>query len=162
MIDRAAGRRAPTRQAGFSMVEVLLALGLMGAVLVSITSLFIIGGKRVAQGRERTEAMSVATHIMESLDTMSYRGLYTNFSAASNPGAAAGPLIIDSRSNPVALTLGWQNLMNAKLNDARAVVTIQRVGGTDFRTARAIRTRTTIFWDDLNRTRNVTLETVRF
>jgi hypothetical protein len=62
----------------------------------------------------------------------------------------------------VALTLGWQNLMNAKLNDARAVVTIQRVGGTDFRTARAIRTRTTIFWDDLNRTRNVTLETVRF
>ena len=150
------------RAAGFSMVEVLLALGLLGAVLVSITSLFIIGGKRVAQGRERTEALSVATHIMESLDTMSYRGLYTNFSAASDPGAAAGPLTIDSRTHSVAQSLGWQNLIDDKLEGSFAVVTIQRIGGTSFRTARAIRTRTTIFWDDLNRTRNVTLETVRF
>jgi type II secretory pathway pseudopilin PulG len=150
------------RQAGFSMVEVLLALGLLGAVLVSIASLFIIGGKRVAQGRERTEAVSAGTHIMETLDNMSYRGLYTNFSSASDPGAAAGPLSIDSRSHTVALTLGWQNLIDEKLENGFAIVTIERLGGTDFRTARGIRARTTVYWDDLNRTRNITLETVRF
>ncbi len=154
--------RTGRRQEGFSLVEVLLALGLLGAVLVSITSQFIIGGKRVAQGRERTEALSVATHIMESLDTMSYRGLYTNFSSASNPGTATGPLTIDSRTNTVAQSLGWQNLIDSKLEGAYAVVTIQRIGGTNFRTARAIRTRTTVFWDDLNRSRNITLETIRF
>lgn len=153
-------RRDP--EAGFSLVEVMLALGLLAAVLVSITSLFIIGGKRVAQGRERTEALSVGTHVMENLDQMSYRGLYTNFSTASDPGAATGPLVIDSRTNTAALALGWQNLIDSRLEDGYATVTITRVAGTNFRTADALRVTTTVYWDDLNRTRNITLETVRF
>jgi hypothetical protein len=144
------------------MVEVLLALGLLGAVLVSITSLFILGGKRVAQGRERTEAVSAATHITETLDNMSYRGLYTNFTTVSDPGSASGPLTVDSRSHSVAQSLGWQNLIDEKLQNGFAIVTIERIGGTSFRTAKGIRARTTVYWDDLNRTRNVTLETVRF
>jgi len=152
----------PASGSGFSLVEVMLALGLLSAVLISITSLFILGGKRVAQGRERTEALSVGTHVMESLDQMSYRGLYTNFTTASNPGAAAGPLVIDSRTNPVAQTLGWQNLLDSKMEDGYVTVTITRIAGTNFRTARALRVTTTIYWDDLNRTRNLSLETVRF
>jgi type II secretory pathway pseudopilin PulG len=150
------------RQDGFSLVEVMLALGLLSAVLISITSLFIIGGRRVAQGRERTEALSVGTHIMESLDQMSYRGLYTNFTAASDPGAATGPLVIDSRTNPVAQSLGWQNVIDSKIQNGFATVTITRIAGTDFRTARGLRVTTTVVWNDLNRQRNLTLETVRF
>lgn len=144
------------------MVEVLLALSLLGVVLISITSLFIIGGRRVAQGRERTEALSVGTHIMETLDQMSYRGLYTNFTTASDPGAAAGPLTIDSRTNPDALTLGWQNLIDAKLDNGYAIITVERIGGADFRTATSLRVTTTVYWDDLDRSRNITLETLRF
>lgn len=151
-----------TSSAGFSLVEVMLALGLLSAVLISISSLFILGGKRIAQGRERTEALSVGIHVMESLDQMSYRGLYTNFTTASNPGAATGPLVIDSRTNNVALGLGWQNLIDSKLEGSYVTVTLTRIAGTNFRSARALRVTTTIFWDDLNRTRNITLETVRF
>ena len=155
-------RRSSASQAGFSMIEVLLALGLLGAVLVSITSLFILGGKRVAQGRERTEAVAAATHIAETLDNMSYRGLYTNFSSVSDPGSTPGPISIDSRTHSVAQSMGWQSLIDERLENSYAIVTIERVGGTSFRTAKGIRARTTIYWDDLNRTRNVTLETVRF
>ena len=107
------------QQGGFSIIEVLIALGLLGAVLIAITSLFIMGGQRVRQGRERTEALSAATHVMETLDSMSYRGIYTNFTAASDPGAAAGPLTIDSRSNTTALSLGWQTLIDTNLDDAQ-------------------------------------------
>ncbi|TDI47201.1 MAG: hypothetical protein E2P00_01410 [Acidobacteria bacterium] len=151
-----------TSSAGFSLVEVMLALGLLSAVLISISSLFILGGKRIAQGRERTEALSVGIHVMESLDQMSYRGLYTNFTTASDPGAATGPLVIDSRTNNVALGLGWQNMIDSKLEGSYVTVTLTRIAGTNFRSARALRVTTTIFWDDLNRTRNITLETVRF
>lgn len=147
---------------GFSLVEVMLALGLLAAVLVSITSLFIIGGRRVAQGRERTEALSIGTHVMENLDQMSYRGLYTNFSAASDPGAATGPLVIDSRTNPVAQGLGWQTMIDSKMEGGFVTVTLSRVAGTNFRSADALRVTTTVYWDDLNRTRNISLETVRF
>jgi type II secretory pathway pseudopilin PulG len=151
-----------TGTAGFSLIEVMLALGLLAAVLVSITSLFIIGGRRVAQGRERTEALSVGTHVMENLDQMSYRGLYTNFSSASDPGAATGPLVIDSRSNSVAQSLGWQNMIDSKMEGAYVTITLTRIAGTNFRSADALRVTTTVFWDDLNRTRNISLETVRF
>ena len=154
--------RTRSAGAGFSLIEVMLALGLLAAVLVSITSLFILGGRRVAQGRERTEALSVGTHVMENLDQMSYRGLYTNFSSAADPGAATGPLVIDSRSNSVAQSLGWQNLIDSKMEGAYVTVTLTRIAGTSFRSADALRVTTTIFWDDLNRTRNISLETVRF
>ncbi|MFQ5719500.1 MAG: prepilin-type N-terminal cleavage/methylation domain-containing protein [Acidobacteriota bacterium] len=154
--------RLSRNQRGFSMIEVLVALGLLGAVLIAITSLFILGGQRVRQGRERTEALSVATHLMETLDNMSYRGLYSNFTTASDPGAAAGPQVIDSRTNAEALTLGWQALIDSKLDNGYAQVTITRIGGTTFRTASGLRATTTVYWDDLNKTRNLTLETVRY
>ena len=154
--------RRHNRQQGFSLVEVSLAIGLLGAVLVSISSLFIIGGQRVRQGRERTEALSIGTHVMETLNQMSYRGLYTNFSAASNPGAATGPIVIDSRTTTFAAATGWQPLIDEKLEEGYALVTLTRLSGADFRTSEGIRVRTTVFWDDLNRTRNLTLEAVRF
>lgn len=149
-------------EGGFSLVEVMLALGLLAAVLVSITTLFILGGRRVAEGRERTEALSVGTHVMENLDQMSFRGLYTNFSSVSDPGAATGPLVIDSRSNSLAQSLGWQNLIDSKMEDGYVIITIARIAGTNYRTARALRVTATVYWDDLNRTRNISLETVRF
>lgn len=154
--------RQRNRQGGFSLVEVSLAIGLLGAVLVAISSLFVIGGKRVRQGRERTEALSVATHVMETLNQMSYRGLYTNFSVASNPGAATGPIVIDSRTTTFGAATGWQPLLDEKLEEGYALVTLTRISGADFRTSEGIRVRTTVFWDDLNRTRNLTLETIRF
>ena len=154
--------RRPASSSGFSLVEVMLALGLLAAVLVSITSLFILGGKRIAQGRERTEALTVGMHVMESLDPVTYRGLYSNFTSAADPGAATGPLVIDSRTSTLAPSLAWQALMDSKLENAYVMVTIARIGGTDFRSARALRVTTTIYWDDLNRTRNLSLETVRF
>ena len=125
------------QQRGFSMIEVLLALGLLGAVLIAISSLFIMGGQRVRQGRERTEALSAATHVMETLDSVSYRGLYTNFTTASDPGAAAGPLSIDSRTNAATIALGWQTLIDTNLDNAYALLTVSRIGGADFRTASA-------------------------
>lgn len=144
------------------MIEVLLALGLLGAVLIAISSLFIMGGQRVRQGRERTESLSAATHVMEMLDSMSYRGLYTNFTTAADPGAATGPLTIDSRTNAAAIALGWQTLIDTNLDNGYVVLILTRIGGVDFRAATAMRVTTTVYWDDLNKTRNLTLETIRF
>ena len=42
------------REQGFSLVEVILALGILAGVLISIAGLFIMGSKQVKSGRTST------------------------------------------------------------------------------------------------------------
>ena len=68
----AVSRRAKTRrfEAGMSMVEVLIALGIMAGVLISVASLFVLGGQRVKGGRDMTQALAVASDILEGLNNV--------------------------------------------------------------------------------------------
>ena len=67
---------ASRRQAGFSLVEVVVALGLLAAVLISISGLFVLAHKQVDGGRKNSVALSVARDILEEMDGWSYRQLY--------------------------------------------------------------------------------------
>lgn len=52
---------------GFSLLEVILALGMLAAVLVSTTGLLVMGSYQTKSGRTASEALSVARTILEEM-----------------------------------------------------------------------------------------------
>src|SRR5207247_4586686 len=47
------------REAGYSLVEVLIALGLMTGVMVAVCSMFVLGGTYVKSGKQLTQATAL-------------------------------------------------------------------------------------------------------
>ncbi len=62
-----AGRRATRRQAGLTLVELLVALGLFGFVLLAITPLFMASVKSNFSGNEHTSIHVLARDQLEQL-----------------------------------------------------------------------------------------------
>ena len=64
---------------GYSLIEVLIAIAIMGSVFLSIVSLFYLGRRTVYSGKQMTQAVAVGTHVMEDLSQLSLASVYTSF-----------------------------------------------------------------------------------
>jgi type II secretory pathway pseudopilin PulG len=62
----------PSRERGFSLIEVMVAGGLLAGVLVSISTMFIVGSQSVKSGRELTKATTLANSALEQVMGWSY------------------------------------------------------------------------------------------
>ena len=80
------------RERGFNLVEVLIAMALLGTVLMTILTLFYMGRKNVYSGKQTSVAVSIASHAMEDLSARSKLDVLTAFNAS---GAALGKVDID-------------------------------------------------------------------
>jgi prepilin-type N-terminal cleavage/methylation domain-containing protein len=69
-------------QRGFSLIEVVIALGLLAGVLIAIAGLFILGGKSVKSGRTSSEALAAGKEIVEEMNAWGYSQLWSNFGLA--------------------------------------------------------------------------------
>jgi prepilin-type N-terminal cleavage/methylation domain-containing protein len=67
------------RQSGYNIVEVLIAMALLGVVTVSIVTLFFMGRRNVYAGKQMTKAISVGTRIEEDMSAMTLDDVLTNF-----------------------------------------------------------------------------------
>src|SRR5688572_25523688 len=87
----------PTRrgQRGYSLVEILIAIAILGSVLLSIMTLFVFGRRNVYSGRQMTRATSVATHVMEDLIPLQPATLYTNFGTLPTTTVTASTTVAD-------------------------------------------------------------------
>ena len=56
---------------GFNLVEVLIAMALLGTVLMTILTLFYMGRRNVYSGKQTSVAVSIASHAMEDLSARS-------------------------------------------------------------------------------------------
>ena len=76
-------RRPPVRsyrqESGFSLVEVLIAMGLVGTVILSVVALFLMGRRNIYSGKQMTHAVAMGTHVMEDLSGMSGDDIYDAF-----------------------------------------------------------------------------------
>jgi type II secretory pathway pseudopilin PulG len=144
---------------GFSLVEVVIALGLLAGVLISISGLFVIGGNQVKSGRTSSEAIAVGRTILEEMNKWGFRQTYGMF---GYDGAAAS-YSLDTRTNSYATK--WQPLLTPKLVNSYATVQLQSLGpgGTppNLDATRAIRVLVTVNWDEGARHRTVQVGTVR-
>ena len=150
---RGASRRPG--EAGFSLVEVIVALGLLAAVLVAMSGLFTLANHQLASGRNHSVAISVARDILEETGGWGFHQTYSTFGF----DGAASFYTVDSRSHPAAAA--WQATLESELAQPRAEIEIRSVGGGALRTATVIRVQVTVHWSEGLRARSLRLTTVR-
>jgi type II secretory pathway pseudopilin PulG len=72
------------QERGYSLIEVLIAVGITGFVLLTVVTLFYLGRRNVYSGKQMTYAVSVGTRVMEDLSTMTTADIMTNFAITDN------------------------------------------------------------------------------
>lgn len=157
MIRKGAANR--TTEPGFSLIEVIIAIAVLASVLISIASMFMLGGRQVKTGKTITEATALCNDIMESFAKQSFTALYTNM------GAAATDSTKTAASNVVTSPLApWQTQITQKLANGVATATVQAIGpgAPTFGSAVGIQLTVTVSWNELARPQSVELSTVRF
>ncbi|HEY3175595.1 MAG TPA: hypothetical protein VGK94_07530 [Candidatus Polarisedimenticolia bacterium] len=150
---------------GYSLIEILVSLGLMAGVMVAICSMFVLGGTFVKSGRQLTQATALGQDIMEDINKQSYTGLYLLLQGAS-PDPNAQSVTSDTRVSASVANAQWGSDIRTKLYQGYGVVTMTPVGGTvtppTFSTGEAIRIDVTLGWKELRRDRSVKLEGIRW
>jgi hypothetical protein len=142
---------------GFSLVEVVIAIGVLAGVLLSICSMFILGGRQLKTGKTMTEATALAHDIMETFDKLSFNNLYTTFGA----GTGSTSVSIDTNTGTNVIT-PWKGEVTRKLEGGVATARLDPVGGANFGNAIGIKMTVTVTWTELGRTQTVSMSTVRF
>jgi type II secretory pathway pseudopilin PulG len=156
------------RERGFSLVEVIIALGLLAGVLIAISGLFVVGARQVKSGRTSSEAVAVCKEIQEDLYGWGYAQLWRTFGYDGQAMA----YIVDTRA--CGACVGWQTTLAAKLGpSAYATIEIDSVANA-FGTrstfadasgnilAKTVRVGVTVNWEELpGRARSVTVGTTR-
>ena len=154
---------------GFSLVEVVLALGLLAGVLIAISGLFVVGAKQVKSGRTSSEALAVAKEIQEEMLAL---GLLEDLDGRS--ATTARPQAtrwIPARTPPAIV---WQSTLQTKLGpSAFATIEISSVADAcgasgNFADAsgnilaKNVRVGVTVSWTEVpGRARSVTVGTTR-
>lgn len=158
--DGTTGRRQGRGgERGFSLVEVIIAIGVLAGLLLSIATMFILGGRQVKNGKTITQATTLVQDIMEEFDRASFTGLYTSLGAAATDTTRT--VLSTTTGSPIA---PWQSEVQRKLDNGVATVTIDAVGpGTpNFGTAAGIRLTIGIAWNELGQQHQVRMSTLRF
>lgn len=158
---------------GFSLIEVIIALGMLAAVLLSIGGLFVIGSRNVRSGRASSEALATAKEISETMGGWGFTQLWGNFGLN---GKGVSTYTIDCRTNTAnGFCPSWQTTIQNELGTtAYSTITLTSVtdaAGTtpvfvDNTTgavlARNVRVLITVLWTEVTgRPRQVQVETTR-
>jgi Tfp pilus assembly protein PilV len=151
--------RRDRKEAGFSLIEVVIAIGVLAGVLLSIASMFIMGGRQVKTGKTLTEATILAQDLMEQFDKESYNALYLNLGAVATDTNRT--VLSNVGGSPIA---PWQAEVARKLESGFASVRLDAMGPSspNFATAAGIKVTVRVTWNELGRAQSVALSTVRF
>jgi prepilin-type N-terminal cleavage/methylation domain-containing protein len=164
------------QQAGYNLVEVLIAMAILGTVLMAVVSLFAIGQKNVYSGRQMTRAVSAGTVVMEDLSAFETTKLKESFGLGS---ATLGTVTRhgktypnsylvttdDLSSDPLGYLERWKERMTREnfLDGRVAVLITPRNADADSTVADAniFRVRVFVEWNEALRSRHITLESVK-
>jgi len=155
---------------GFSLIEVVIALGLLAGVLIAIAGLFVLGGKSVKSGRTSSEALATGREIVEEMNAWGFSQLWSNFGLAGT----ATTYTVDTASCTTSDCTSWQSTLRAKLGPtAHATIKIDSVAqgsltvpnfvdGGGSVTAKNVRLTVNVLWTQITgRNRQVSVVTTR-
>jgi prepilin-type N-terminal cleavage/methylation domain-containing protein len=80
-------------QRGFNLIEVIIAMAMLGTVLLSVVTLFVAGRTNVYGGKTMSQGVAIGTHVMEDLSSLSLADVQRVFGVAN--GAAIGNVDVD-------------------------------------------------------------------
>ena len=145
------------KQAGSSLVEVVLALGLMAGVLTSVAGLFVIGAGQVRSGRTATEALAAARTVLEEMDGWSFHQSYGSYGFDGSAAAYSA----DTRTNSYASK--WQSDIVDRLYNGYATINIISLdpGAPALASSSQLQVMVTVFWEEGPRQRSIVLGMVR-
>ena len=96
---------------GFSLIEVLFAMGILASILVAIISLFVLAQRSIYSGKQLTRATTIAQNITEEMLRMLPRETWLVVGAddTDNSGSwlshdSAGARTTNPNSNPNSCT----------------------------------------------------------
>lgn len=175
---RARDRSGIPRQAGYSLIEVLIAVAITGVVIMSIFTVITLARRNVYSGKQMSAANAVATRVLEDLSQMSATDIVLSFNLTNTTTlssntvggvAYAGSVLrdtngtIDSTTDPAGYLARWQGLLGAATFErGRVVLIITPANPIDntkpVSTAQVIRIRGVIEWSEGIRRRSIAFE----
>ena len=142
---------------GFSIAEVVVALGLLAGVVISLVGMLVLGNRLVQRGRGSSEALAVARDIIEETGGWTFRQTYSAFEDCEDSDLDCE---VDTRDDAAASA--WQARLRETLEDTSyAMISIQPLEPVSLGQADVIRVTVTVFWQEMERQRSVRLVTVR-
>jgi hypothetical protein len=156
--------RMRASSAGFSLAEVVVALGILAAVLISTAGLLVLGGRMVSRGRTSSAGLAVGRTILETIDSWSFERTYRQLGCDD----ALASCVVDTialegqpwQSTPPAVS--WQSLVDRDLTEGRAEIRLDALDASSLAAAGAIRVLVTVYWDEGQRQRSLPLVAVRY
>jgi prepilin-type N-terminal cleavage/methylation domain-containing protein len=150
--------RRPTRQDGFSLIEVIVALGLMAGVLISVAGLFVIGERQVLRGRNQSTALVAAQTILEEICSWNHNATFERFDSQGNVTSLNAAT---TDTNPASIASKWQPFLQDALSNGRAEIRIESCNGDPLNDTPVLRVVVTVLWDEKTQTRRTELAAVR-
>ena len=150
--------RTQTSSSGFTLVEIVAALGLLAVTLVAVGRLAATARRSIEAGRTSSAALGVARGILDQIDDTGFESTWRALGVDGSTASAR----VDSRGCPWADT--WQTILGRSLGRAHAEIDLATIApdrSTPLAAAAAIRVVVTIHWTEGLRARRVRLVTVR-
>ena len=178
-----------TPEQGYNLVELIIAIALLGTLLISILTLFVIGRRNVYSGKQMTKATSVTTQVLEDLQPLAVSSLNQQFLITSTTtltdptiagvkytdvivrSTADSPLPEYTGSDPPSqkYLTRWKGMIGtgtSKFYNPKVTLVIdpeEMQTATDPTSAAIVRIRVITEWDEVpKRHRSVVAEVVKF
>ena len=139
---------------GSTLVEVLIALGLLTALLVSVAGLMLAGNRQAVAGAHASQALALAQTVIEQLESRSFRQSWKSLGC---DGAAVECRVAADRPAVAA----WRRVAERDLPLPAVRVTLVALGGDSLETAGLLRVTVTVSWREGPRPRRLRLGTLR-
>lgn len=169
---------------GYSLIEVLIAIAILGTVIISILTLFVLGQKNIYSGKQMTYAVSTGTRVMEDLNTLSKSATLVAFGLATATTGTTQTVggqsftnsfkrtteTISTTTDPSGFLQRWKDeiVNNNKFNDGEVTLiftpTADSAGASPPRltTGTVIKIRVFVTWRESGgRERQIVLDTVK-
>jgi hypothetical protein len=139
---------------GTSLVEVVIALGLLAGLLISVAGLLTLGNRQISSGARASCALAVAQSILEALELEAYHRTYASLGC----DATLSTCRVDSGQTTVG---DWHALAAANLPDPLVEIGVDAIGAPSLEAAPALRITVAVSWQEGLRSRRLRLTTLR-
>lgn len=110
------------RQRGYSLIELLVAIAMLGVVMLSILSLFVWGRKNVHSGKQMTTAVAIGTRVLEDLAPLTkediYEGIFAIADTDTGKDIKFGNPSRDYRNAAIRSTKAWTGYTDIQKENA--------------------------------------------